>query len=1279
MRRIIHAVTLTVIVASAGIVVWQNRPTSVVLQAPIDRFEVGQQKQVHFRVASETLESLSDDALDEQLLDWLLYAALDASTLDAEGLRDVMYDLPPTRAQYVHPVAAFDFGPVRFRIIDDAGSVIALIPVGSPQRADLIAQIADAVRTRLGSAPRVLRVLEYRVDPLELSASLTRTADVSGDELYTATYGYVERYVRNVGELETFLKETGDLVSAVPTSGGLTLGGRRLADGIGRKLTVEDVAALWQSEAVLAHDQQLIEQLNAKWDDKDNLNKLAEQIHDRERQALLLRFPQLGESRRQQAPQSFGTDNEQMRRLLEQLARENPSLPDLSAYGRSTENRFQTPAPDAEAALREFKRRWDDPRQTYLTGLLRAQYEQELASLKNRFQLKGIERVPDGSGFSLDPAYDYAKLRNVVALHRLELSQRAGADDVAAIEQELTARREGKLLTVLYRLAQRPGDAEFVQAVENDIRRAAFQHARYDGTLKGTEVGMVLFYTDLVAKLWALDYEESAPAKRSESYVRGFVPLLKVASSPIYDEENRKLTKTRLWFGPGNGAFAKKSDRLLFARIATRVYAASSNSLQPGKEAEANANSSSFLGWWNDHYAQIAEFEPEYQRLNQIMKWSTTLAWLSSVDQLHALRFLDENAVRVKRDNWFPEWARANTRLKFRGWDSIPFMPRGFQGIDAESIDRLYSRPYPSGNGFRTISGGVSLASREKLVSRPTLFTDAPPRLRRANIAQVTHSHDGLALRSFDQVNYTLRTAAPRQPAVVEAKSTTKLRGRDLEVKQGAFELRFERHREGIRARVGVNDRAVGELTVSRRGSEVIEVAFEPLEIEFARAFSKTLSRATATGDDGLTALAARADVTRVIEREGTYYVESTSRRPQWLKITPEGKPSADLGAGADLRFARLVSAFERGGDRWTVSFIDRARVDTELLREARYIVQRPSGSPAEGVAFSVSARGPPEGAHRVIDLQSLPTDSRSVLAAIDDAGRGNGNRATGGRNLFDGEGGRGRLAREAAKDPDGTVALLADTRKRHIDHADTLLHEGRFEEASIELDRLAAVLPLDLEVASRRVVVHAASGSRIAAAEAARLPIDANRLPSFLEFADRAAAQLMPNSPQHQHLTAVVRGIVARAYGHDAHYINLHGELGIEVRLATANWTSASVATPLEGAPRYSLASLDAPVVVNGSAIPIPPGSSPITGKLRDATVAAVEPDVIVDLRTGSRYQNSTVSPAGAVSGQSFRTAYSVAGNTCGAAGEGQGQNGSDCRDTVYLTRPQSGNASVR
>ena len=153
-----------------------------------------------------------------------------------------------------------------------------------------------------------------------------------------------------------------------------------------------------------------------------------------------------------------------------------------------------------------------------------------------------------------------------------------------------------------------------------------FQVARYDGDLQGTEVGMVLFYTDLLAKIWAIDYEYSAP----DQDILGFVNHTKVSLSPIYKNEAEELNSVRLWFGHEDLGFQVTNDSILFARNATKIYAASSNSLEPGAEVPASAHFSEAIYWWNDHYEEVAQYEKEYERLNEIMKWSLIISWLNS-------------------------------------------------------------------------------------------------------------------------------------------------------------------------------------------------------------------------------------------------------------------------------------------------------------------------------------------------------------------------------------------------------------------------------------------------------------------------------------------------------------------------------------------------------------------------------------------------------------------------------------------------------------------------
>jgi uncharacterized membrane-anchored protein YjiN (DUF445 family) len=59
--------------------------------------------------------------------------------------------------------------------------------------------------------------------------------------------------------------------------------------------------------------------------------------------------------------------------------------------------------------------------------------------------------------------------------------------------------------------------AEFMNFSDTPVTQG-FQKARYDGYLQGTEVGMVLFYTDILAKIWALNYLDSTPSKIIQNF-----------------------------------------------------------------------------------------------------------------------------------------------------------------------------------------------------------------------------------------------------------------------------------------------------------------------------------------------------------------------------------------------------------------------------------------------------------------------------------------------------------------------------------------------------------------------------------------------------------------------------------------------------------------------------------------------------------------------------------------------------------------------------------------
>jgi len=255
-----------------------------------------------------------------------------------------------------------------------------------------------------------------------------------------------------------------------------------------------------------------------------------------------------------------------------------------------------------------------------------------------------------------------------------------------------------------------------------------FQKARYDGPLKGTHVGMVLFYGDLLAKLWAsVDYGRSAPAEE----VIGFLsaPRLNPDLEPEYWAEHKRLPNTRLWFGPKpEGYSLRGKDTLMFAPVATRIFAAGSNPLKPGEETVAAEGSQRRFGWWNHHFAPVADYEPQYHRMNQITKWSMITAMFHERKHMAWLR-----GERPKRDYRFDRWLNETPELRLL--HDVPFVAEEKWPNGCEALPRIRSYSYPSlGHPASYMEGGVSLPSIRSLDAKVIIDTDVMEAIRRGGV-----------------------------------------------------------------------------------------------------------------------------------------------------------------------------------------------------------------------------------------------------------------------------------------------------------------------------------------------------------------------------------------------------------------------------------------------------------------------------------------------------------------------------------------------------------------
>ena len=140
---------------------------------------------------------------------------------------------------------------------------------------------------------------------------------------------------------------------------------------------------------------------------------------------------------------------------------------------------------------------------------LQAEHDQEWAAVQKALEHEKARLKPvGGSGFSLDPQVDFPTLRTQFDATWPKLQKFVGTDvpglDGAKVSAALAAHDITPLEQLKGQLNRAPSLSAMVASASlEEIQESdSFQAARYDGQLQGTEVGMTLFYTDLLAKLW---------------------------------------------------------------------------------------------------------------------------------------------------------------------------------------------------------------------------------------------------------------------------------------------------------------------------------------------------------------------------------------------------------------------------------------------------------------------------------------------------------------------------------------------------------------------------------------------------------------------------------------------------------------------------------------------------------------------------------------------------------------------------------------------------------
>ncbi|MBW4643101.1 MAG: hypothetical protein KME23_08920 [Goleter apudmare HA4340-LM2] len=901
MKQIINLLSITALIASPitlGVVYLQSNQQQAVAKSAAaitkQNFPINQPQIINFEL-NDGFNKLTNRQQLDQLRDWLLLTAISGKGLNSENINQATYDLPIVRYNFMSPVANFEYGKTRSRYIGD-GKIVAIVPKASTaeQRKDDLAHIADKHRKDQGEKPKTIEVFEYEITPNKQSAIVIRTEEVNAEKIFSSEYGYYETTIYSQNDIQNLINQIDDITFAQFNGSSITVGGRKVFSYKQPRISIEDIAALWQSDANNPRGSGF--SLDPSFD-----------------------YPGLRTSLDKAKPflQSFLVDGKPIVSQEDiQKAEQGLIVNDIVPY-RQLIDRFRKFV-DSEAGIKALRigQIGNEIRQELKPFI--AQQNQEIEAEMKRYENQYRAEIKASIQSLQKSGYANEQIKSQIDPKIQQKQQR-----LTEIRQNIIKRKDQEL-ALKHREVAKNKFAKIDNFIDSPLTQG-FQSARYDGALQGTEVGMVLFYTDLLAKIWAINYLDSTP----NQVIPDFNPLTKLKISSIYKEELDKLSSTRLWFGSQDKGFQVTSDgnNLLFARNATRIYAASSDPLNPGKETIASANSDAFLGWWNDHYEEVARHEPQYERLNQIMKWSLVINWLNQSNWGNSLNFLQK--VSVKRDNWFPDWAKFQGKnLRFQQWQAVKFFGKGYKGTTTETMPILSSSPYKLFGKSRSMSGGVSLPNKNTFTTRLSVKSQRlnKPSLR-SNIdyPSVSIKDKKLTFRTLDNIKYSLENVSNNVSKVTsQAGEKSRFRSLDAELTNLPVTRTVLPVSEGLKIKTSVGDTEFGNLNITKTANG-FQVGFESRNIDTGYALTSKIKNYK--GND-IPNFIASTDGVRAVRyspsEPDNYFVQFSDSGNKWLQITGSG------GGGKGNPPSRLLMAAGEPGDgarNFNIKSVDKAQV----------------------------------------------------------------------------------------------------------------------------------------------------------------------------------------------------------------------------------------------------------------------------------------------------------------------------------------------------------------
>lgn len=743
----------------------------------------------------------------EQIRDWAVLGTLTRLGATSQQLASATYQTPPARLPYLDELYAFDVGRGRRAYLGNR--VLLFHDSDDPDPQATIGRLADRVRMENGEVPRVVE--HYVVDDQRDHGAIrvTRAPDLTREQLFSNAYGYVVGEVTTPEELSAWLDRIDDLTFArLDIRGQLQLGGRRFAGTPTANLTIDDVAALYHAQKQL--EQRRIDAvaellalppivgadlaryfglsiygapreraLGAYRAFDANLAVLPSSMRNRVHRALATAFDN-------SASPGFSLDPEWLPDL------EHPGHPlmlaRIRAFAEDPCADLQRTAARATVLARQEP---DESRRTSRTAL--AELIQE--------ELPPDGRLPRG-------LCDRLRARVAPALHELS----AELDNLAPEEWEAGFARYYQLVHAWRRQTDGSLDGELSALAarelafhENDTR---VQCGRYEG-LAGTRAGMTLFYTDLLAKVWeSTDFGRTAPFVA----VPGFLSQPQLDVSAAFRQEAIDRPGTRVWFGsrPSGVSRSQNDHEVSFAfdHRFTRIYSAGHDPADPGHEEQPDEGSRRSLGWWDRHFDDVADYEPEYHRQNQIMKWALVTAILPGTSLGDALRERE-----VFHDYRFADFQRSHHRV-LRFAERLPQVQQGIRGKECLPLLSSYSfNAY--GDGSWWISGGVSTVGRAAPEAVAAVDAAKPLGARVAPVADLGAGTSGTATRA--QAALQGETVTFRDAAVARTRTVNG----DVAIGTPRVTYAEGSTRGTVAIRAGEGKTAIGEVGADRAAGKV--------------------------------------------------------------------------------------------------------------------------------------------------------------------------------------------------------------------------------------------------------------------------------------------------------------------------------------------------------------------------------------------------------------------------------------------------------------------------